>query len=91
VRRRIDLDLDPPVALGLIDRARFCSTDTETNHRAGSGRHAWCGQPLSWSLRGCLYSRANFRLRVRHRSLGRGIDVYWTRQHGRPSSQGCSG
>ena len=30
MRRRIDLDLDAPVALGPIDRARFCRTDTET-------------------------------------------------------------
>ena len=28
VRRCIDLDVDAPVALGPIDRARFCSTDT---------------------------------------------------------------
>src|SRR5262249_38902952 len=37
VRRRIDLDVDAPVALGPIDRARFCRTDTWTNHRGGSG------------------------------------------------------
>jgi hypothetical protein len=27
-------------------------------------------------VRRCLHSRTNFRLRVRHRFLGRGIDVY---------------
>src|SRR5262249_55980910 len=40
VRRRIDLDVDAAVALGPIDRPRFCHTDTWTNHRGGSGGHA---------------------------------------------------
>src|SRR5215470_2478764 len=37
VRRRIALDVDAPVALGPIDRARFCRTDTKTNHRGAPG------------------------------------------------------